>query len=95
MPYVHGVTTSEKATALLPPVMSDAGIPFVVGMAPVNMTDPTNVNKPVLCSSYAEAVAKFGYAAPVSDSVSGKKSTNLPLANLSKANSLCSKPRPW
>lgn len=73
MPYVHGVTTSEKATALLPPVMSDAGIPFVVGMAPVNMTDPTNVNKPVLCSSYAEAVAKFGYAAPVPDSVSGKK----------------------
>ena len=48
MPYVHGVTTTEKPTAILPPVTSDAGIPFVVGMAPVNMTDPTNVNKPVL-----------------------------------------------
>ena len=73
MPYVHGVKTSEVPTSLLPPVQSDAGIPFVVGMAPVNMTDPTNVNKPVLCSSYAEAVAKFGYAAPVDDSVSGLK----------------------
>lgn len=73
MPYVHGVTTTEKPTAILPPVTSDAGIPFVVGMAPVNMTDPTNVNKPVLCSSYAEAVAKFGYAAPVTDASSGKK----------------------
>ena len=73
MPYVHGVKTSEVPTSLLPPVQSDAGIPFVVGMAPINMTDPTNVNKPVLCSSYAEAVAKFGYAAPVDDSVSGLK----------------------
>lgn len=57
MPYVHGVKTSEVPTSLLPPVQSSAGIPFVVGMAPVNMTDPTNVNKPVLCLSYAEAVA--------------------------------------
>ena len=67
MPYVHGVTTTEKPTAILPPVTSDAGIPFVVGMAPVNMTDPTNVNKPVLCAYYAEAVAKLDYAAPVTD----------------------------
>ena len=73
MPYVHGVKTSEVPTSLLPPVQSSAGIPFVVGMAPVNMTDPTNVNKPVLCLSYAEAVAAFGYAAAVEDPVSGKK----------------------
>lgn len=73
MPYVHGVKTSEVPTSLLPPVQSAAGIPFVVGMAPVNMTDPNNVNKPVLCYSYAEAVAAFGYAAPVADSVSGLK----------------------
>lgn len=73
MPYVHGVKTSEVPTSLLPPVQSAAGIPFVVGTAPVNMTDPNNVNKPVLCNSYAEAVAAFGYAAPVHDSVSGLK----------------------
>lgn len=73
MPYVHGVRTSEDPTSLLPPVQSAAGIPFVVGMAPVNMTDPANVNKPVFCSSYAEAVAAFGYAAPVADAASGMK----------------------
>lgn len=73
MPYVHGVRTSEVPTSLLPPVQSAAGIPFVVGMAPVNMTDPANVNKPVFCSSYAEAVAAFGYAAPVADAASGMK----------------------
>lgn len=63
--YVHAVTTSEKPTSILPPVQSTAGIPFIVGTAPVNMTDKANVNKPVLCYSYAEALAAFGYVAPV------------------------------
>lgn len=73
MAYNHGVKVSEKATSILPPVSVSAGIPFIVGTAPVNMADPSNVNKPVLCSSYAEAVAAFGYVPPVLDSTSGLK----------------------
>jgi phage tail sheath protein FI len=37
------------------------------------MSDPSNVNKPVLCSSYAEAVAAFGYVPPVADASGLKK----------------------
>ena len=61
MSYQHGVRVSEMATALLPPVEVDSAIPFIVGTAPINMSDTANVNEPVLCSSYAEAVAAFGY----------------------------------
>ena len=48
MAYNHGVKISEVPTSILPPVQVEAAIPFIVGTAPVNMTDPTNVNKPVL-----------------------------------------------
>ncbi|WP_232035743.1 phage tail sheath family protein [Methylomusa anaerophila] len=41
-----------------------AGLPVVFGTAPVHLaTDPAPVNKPVLCYTYAEAVAAFGYSA--------------------------------
>jgi phage tail sheath protein FI len=73
MAYTHGVKISEVATSILPPVEVSAGIPFVVGTAPVNMGDISNVNKPVLCSNYEEAVKAFGYVPPVEDSVSGLK----------------------
>lgn len=73
MAYSHGVKISEVPTSILPPVEVSAGIPFIVGTAPVNMTDPTNVNKPVLCYSYDEAVAAFGYVPPKLDAASGLK----------------------
>ena len=73
MAYKHGVYVSEVATSILPPVEATAGIPFIVGTAPVNMTDPKNVNKPVLCYNYAEAVAAFGYVPPKADANSGLK----------------------
>lgn len=73
MAYKHGVSVSEVPTSVLPPVEVAAGIPFIVGTAPVNMTDPTNVNKPVLCYSYDEAVAAFGYVPPKEDADSGLK----------------------
>lgn len=63
--YVHGVKTSEQATSILPPVQSSAGVPFFIGTAPVNMTDPSNYGKPVLCHNYDEAKAAFGYLEPV------------------------------
>lgn len=71
MAYKHGVYVSEQATALLPTVEVAAGIPFIVGTAPVGMADESNVNKPVLCYSYAEAVAAFGYVPPALDAASG------------------------
>ena len=73
MAYNHGVKVSEKPTSIFPPVSVSAGVPFIVGTAPVNMSDESNVNKPVLCSSYAEAVAAFGYMPPVADASGLKK----------------------
>lgn len=73
MTYNHGVKVSEVPTSLLPPVESSAGIPFIVGTAPVNMTEEANVNKPVLCYSYDEAVAAFGYVPAKEDTASGLK----------------------
>lgn len=64
MAYKHGVIVSEVPTTVLPPVEVSAAIPIVFGTAPVNMTDPTCVNKPVLAYSYDEAVAALGYVPP-------------------------------
>ena len=73
MAYNHGVKISEVPTSILPPVEVSAGIPFIVGTAPINMTDPSNVNKPILCYNYAEAVAAFGYVPPKTDVACGLK----------------------
>ena len=52
MAYKHGVYVSEVPTSILPAVVVDSALPVIFGTAPVNMTDPTNVNKPVLSNSY-------------------------------------------
>lgn len=72
MSYKHGVKVSEVPTSLLPPVESSAGIPVIVGTAPVNMADVENVNKPVLCHTYDDAVKAFGYV-PAKETASGLK----------------------
>lgn len=63
MAYKHGVYVSEVPTSILPPVRVAAGMPVVIGTAPVNLTaaPAANVNKPVLCYNYQEAVAAFGF----------------------------------
>ena len=68
--YKHGVYASEKQTGIQTPRKVSAGIPFVVGTAPVNQTDKNNINKIVLCNTRDEAVAAFGYEAPKYDPVS-------------------------
>jgi len=73
MAYKHGVYVSEAATSVLPPVTVDAGIPMVVGTAPVAMADASNVNRLTMVSTYAEAVAAFGYVPPALDAASGLK----------------------
>lgn len=63
MAYEHGITVSEVATSLVPAVNTEAGLPVVVGTAPVHLaTDPAKVNKPILCYTYAEAVQKIGFS---------------------------------
>ena len=62
MAYQHGVYTFEVPTSIVPPVTTTAGLTVIVGTAPINLTDPTLVNKPVLAYSYAEAVQKMGYS---------------------------------
>ena len=61
MAYKHGVYVSEVPTSILPAVTVDSAVPVIFGTAPVNMTDVTNVNRPVLCNSYEEFVAAFGF----------------------------------
>lgn len=63
MSYKHGIYTYEKPTSVIPPVVSDAGLPVVIGTSPVNMVKgEVKVNEPVLCFTYAEAVEKMGYS---------------------------------
>ena len=62
MAYQHGVYTSEVPTSIVPAVNTTAGLPVIFGTAPVHLaSEPAAANRPVLCYSYAEAVAALGY----------------------------------
>ena len=59
----HGVYVSEQATSVGTPVVAKSGIPFAIGIAPVQSADsPAQVGAPVLCTSFEEAKAKLGYS---------------------------------
>ena len=63
MAYKHGIYTGEVATSLVPMTQTDSGLIVAFGTAPVHLaSDPAAVNTPVLCYTYAEAVAAFGYS---------------------------------
>mgnify|MGYP001205079628 CR=1 FL=1 len=63
MAYKHGVYTSEVPTSIVPAVNSTAGLPVVFGTAPIHLaSNRAEVNKPILCYTYAEAVAAMGYS---------------------------------
>ena len=70
--YKHGVYTSETPTSLIPTTEVLSAVPFVVGIAPVNMVAKAQVNKPIMCYSYAEAVENFGFEPAQLDTASGK-----------------------
>lgn len=69
--YKHGVYISEEGTPILPPVAVESAVPVIFGTAPVNMTDPTNINRPVLCNTYDEFVAAFGFVPAQEDASTG------------------------
>ncbi len=58
--YKHGVYILERPTALLPPRRIAAGLPVVVGTAPVH-TVAGPVNQPRLIYGYREFVETFGF----------------------------------
>ena len=62
--FFHGVKASEISTDMISTIETTAGLPVIVGTAPVNLTENplSNVNKPVLCNSFDEFVAAFGYS---------------------------------
>ena len=63
MPYKHGAYKEEKPTSLVPMTETDGGLIVAIGTAPVHLAkDPAGANKPVLCSTYTEAVEAFGYS---------------------------------
>ncbi len=63
MAYKHGVFVSEVPTSVSPPVRVSAGLPVVVGTAPINLAATQDyVNKPLLAYTYQEAVNALGYS---------------------------------
>jgi hypothetical protein len=63
MTYSHGVSVSEQATSIVPAASVDAGLPVVVGCAPIHFLDADGpVNVPKLIYSYKDAVSTFGYS---------------------------------
>ena len=62
--YKHGVYVREQDTSLTTPIEGTAGLQVIFGTAPINLAaDPTKaVNEPIVCYSYAEAVAAVGYS---------------------------------
>ena len=63
MAFRHGVYKSEVPTSITSPVRTEAGLPVIVGTAPIHLTDSLdNVNKPQLIYNYSEAVSMFGFS---------------------------------
>lgn len=64
--YNHGIYIQEQATSLVPTIEVSAGLPVVVGTAPLHLVNAPvaelPVNKATLIYSYSEAVATFGYS---------------------------------
>ncbi|MBR0061909.1 MAG: phage tail sheath family protein, partial [Selenomonadaceae bacterium] len=65
MSFRHGIFYNELATSIVP-TLTVATPTVVVGTAPLHLaTNPAPVNTPVLCSTYADYVAQFGWSGDV------------------------------
>lgn len=66
MAFKHGVYKQEVPTGIVPPAPSEAGLPVIIGTAPIYLGSDAealaNVNRPQLVYTYAEAVGLFGFS---------------------------------
>lgn len=62
--YKHGIEVEENATSYVRPLATQYGAQVVIGTAPINLAADGRaaVNKPVMVSSWDEAVSKLGYS---------------------------------
>lgn len=62
--YKHGVSATERPTSISPPSSGGTpGLPVVFGTAPIHLANErAEINKPILCFTYEEAVSQFGYS---------------------------------
>lgn len=60
----HGIFTTEQPAEVITPVPLNITLPVVFGTAPINLTtlEDGPVNKPILCESWNDVVAAFGYS---------------------------------
>ena len=59
----HGVYVNEESTAVSTPVEVETGIPFVIGLSPIQSAEtPATVGIPKLCTTFAEFVEAFGWS---------------------------------
>ena len=59
----HGVNVKEQSTSVSTPVQVDTGIPFVIGLSPIQSAEKAaTVGVPALITSYAEFVEAFGWS---------------------------------
>ena len=61
MAFFHGIKTSEIDTAVVATAQTTAGLPVVIGTAPVHLASDPKINEPVICYSWTEAVKYLGY----------------------------------
>lgn len=66
MSLKHGVYKYEVPTSLVPPVRTEAGLPVIIGTAPIHLgiapEARKNINQPQLVHTYAEAIELFGFS---------------------------------
>lgn len=63
MAFKHGISVSEIPTSVVSPFQATAGLPVVIGTAPIHLaTSQEYVNKPLLAYSYQEVVKALGYS---------------------------------
>lgn len=59
----HGVFANKQVSQTSAPVVSESGVPFVIGVSPIQAaSEPARVGMPVICENFEEAQAKLGYS---------------------------------
>jgi uncharacterized protein len=67
MAYQHGVYINEQATSVTAPVEVDSAVQVVIGTAPVNRSQESDLLAPKIAYTYDEAKAAVGYSKKFSD----------------------------